>query len=47
MKRVRFRKEVAPELAAARAWYEDRQEGLGDEFLHTIRKLVARVSSVA
>jgi len=46
VKRVRFRKEVAPELTAARAWYEDRHEGLGDDFLQTIRNLVTRASRV-
>jgi hypothetical protein len=30
---LRFRREVAVDLRAARLWYEARREGLGDEFV--------------
>lgn len=42
---VRYRAEVAADLAEAHAWYEERRSGLGGEFVaevHTLIELVSR-----
>jgi plasmid stabilization system protein ParE len=42
---LRFRPEVAVDLRAARRWYEARREGLGDEFILAVDRLLARVDA--
>jgi hypothetical protein len=37
---LRFRREVAVDLRAARSWYEARREGLGDEFMLAVDRLL-------
>ena len=42
---LRFRAEVAADLAAARAWYESRRLGLGDEFILAVDALLLRIDA--
>jgi hypothetical protein len=41
--RVVSHPEVDEELEAAALWYEDRQAGLGDDFLHEFARTVHRI----
>lgn len=41
--RAEFMPEAAAKLAEAWRWYEDREPGLGDEFVRAVRAVVGRV----
>lgn len=40
---LRFRAQAADDLRDARAWYEERRAGLGDEFMEAIARVLERV----
>ena len=40
---LRFRPKVADDLRDARTWYEGRREGLGDEFMEAVERMLERV----
>jgi plasmid stabilization system protein ParE len=41
-----IRPEAEDDLAAARDWYEEQREGLGDEFLQCAQELLERISGM-
>lgn len=41
--KIRFTPEAAQELIEARAWYDERQDGLGEEFQHSFDAAVASI----
>ncbi|MBI4499819.1 MAG: type II toxin-antitoxin system RelE/ParE family toxin [Gemmatimonadetes bacterium] len=43
--RVVFRREARAEVRAARKWYDEQVEGLGDEFSRTLDATVAAIAS--
>ena len=47
MKRIAFfHPEAQQELIDAAVWYDDRREGLGDEFIDAVSALVAEIRSM-
>jgi len=41
--RIRFRVEAAADVEAARAWYDERRTGLGDEFVGSLERAIELV----
>jgi toxin ParE1/3/4 len=42
--RVVFREEAEEELAEAKAWYDERRDGLGDEFVGCVEAAIESIS---
>ncbi|MEQ8785482.1 MAG: type II toxin-antitoxin system RelE/ParE family toxin [Pirellulaceae bacterium] len=41
---LRFRDEIPDDIAAACHWYEERQEGLGQDFLEELPEVLQRIT---
>ena len=44
--RVRFRSEAASDRVLARAWYEAKRTGLGDDFARSLNRVIELVSEL-